>query len=78
MVLWLPMGQKNMAAMEFECKCFGLSPLPVTVTTRIITFLVGDPYRPSFATVTERGDNPTNVDITLLKTNMETYKMEVW
>ena len=22
---------------------FGLSPLPVTVTTRIITFLVGDP-----------------------------------
>ena len=29
---------------------FGLSPLPVTVTTRIITFLVGDPYKPSFAT----------------------------
>ena len=26
----------------------GLSPLPVTVTTRIITFLVGDPYKPSF------------------------------
>ena len=23
--------------------CFGLSPLPVTVTARIITFLVGDP-----------------------------------
>ena len=38
---------------------FGLSPLPVTVTTRIITFLVGDPYKPSFATVTVRGDNPT-------------------
>ena len=36
----------------------GLSPLPVTVTTRIITFLVGDPYKPSFATVTGRGDNP--------------------
>ena len=33
----------------------GLSPLPVTVTTRIITFLVGDPYKPSFATVTGRG-----------------------
>ncbi len=29
----------------------GLSPFPVTVTTRIITFLVGDPYKPSFATV---------------------------
>ena len=26
----------------------GLSPLSVTVTTRIITFLVGDPYKPSF------------------------------
>ena len=25
----------------------------------IITFLVGDPYKPSFATVTGRGDNPT-------------------
>ena len=37
----------------------GLYPLPVTVTTRIITFLVGDPYKPSFATVTGRGDNPS-------------------
>ena len=36
----------------------GLSPLPVTVTTRIITFLVQDPYKPSFATATGRGDNP--------------------
>ena len=36
----------------------GLSPFPVTVTTRIITFLVGDPYKPSFATITGRGDNP--------------------
>ena len=36
----------------------GLSPLPVTVTTSIITFLVGDPYKPSFATVTGRGDSP--------------------
>ncbi len=38
---------------------FGLSPLPVIVTTGIIIFLVGDPYKPSFATVTGRGDNPT-------------------
>ena len=30
-------------------------PLPVTVTTRIITFLVGNPYKPSFATVTGWG-----------------------
>ena len=36
---------------------FGLSPFPVIVTTRIITFLVGDPYKPSFATITGKGDN---------------------
>ena len=40
---------------------FGLSPLRVTVTTRIITFLVGHPYKPSFATVTGRGDNPSYI-----------------
>ena len=39
----------------------GLSPLPVTVTTKIITFLVGDPYKPSFATVPGRGDNPNHI-----------------
>ena len=38
---------------------FGLSPCPVTVTTRIIEFLVGDPYKPSFAIVTGKGDNPS-------------------
>ena len=37
----------------------GLSPCPVTVTDRIVIFLVGDPYKPSFATVTGRGDNPS-------------------
>ena len=45
-------------------KCFDLkllkesfrsTPHPVTVTTRIITFLVGNPYKPSFATVTGWG-----------------------
>ncbi len=36
----------------------GLSPLPVTVTTSIIIFLVGDSYKPSFATVTGRGGQP--------------------
>ncbi len=37
------------------------TPHPVTVTTRIITFLVGNPYKPSFATVTGRGDNPNYI-----------------
>ena len=36
----------------------GCGPLPVTVTTRIITFLVGNPYKPSFTTVTVRGPYP--------------------
>ena len=34
------------------------TPHPVTVTTRIITFLVGNPYKPSFATVTGPGVDP--------------------
>ena len=35
---------------------FWVVPPPrIPVTTRIITFLVGDPYKPSFATVTGRG-----------------------
>ena len=36
------------------------TPHPVTVTTRIITFLVGNPYKPSFATVTGWGVDPKN------------------
>ena len=36
------------------------TPHPVTVTTRIITFLVGNPYKPSFATVTGWGVDPTD------------------
>ena len=38
---------------------FGLSPFPVIVTTRIVSCLVGNPYKPSFATITGKGDNPT-------------------
>ncbi len=60
---WNKSGQNGGSWNPFQVKntsiLFGLSPLPVTVTTRIITFLVGDPYKPSFATVTGRGDNPT-------------------
>ena len=33
----------------------GTTPHPVTVTTRIIPFLVGNPYKPSFVTVTGWG-----------------------
>ena len=34
------------------------TPHPVTVTIRIITFLVGNPYKPSFVTVTGWGVDP--------------------
>ncbi len=34
-------------------------PLTVTVTTRIFTFLVGDSYKPLFATVIGKGPHPT-------------------
>ena len=37
------------------------TPHPVAVTTRIITFLVGNPYKPSFATVTGWGVDPRNM-----------------
>ena len=36
----------------------GCGPFPVTVTTRIATFLVGNPYKPSFTTVTGKGATP--------------------
>ena len=45
------------------------TPHPVTVTTRIITFLVGNPYKPSFATVTGWGVVPRNT----LPGNEKTY-----
>jgi len=34
------------------------TPRPVTVTTRIITLLIGNPYKPSFTTVTGWGVDP--------------------
>ena len=46
----------------FETKTlltFGLSPFPAIVTTRIISCLVGDSYKPLFATITGKGDNPS-------------------
>ena len=43
---------------QYDMVYVGCGPLTVTVTTRIITFLVGDPYKPSFPTVTVRGPHP--------------------
>ena len=44
----------------------GCGPHPVTVTTRIITFLVGNPYKPSFVTVTGRGPHPIYIYISYI------------
>ena len=44
--------------------CIG--SLPVTVTTRIITFSVGDPHKHSFTTVTGRGPHPSYVSLCVL------------
>ena len=48
------------------------TPHPVTVTTRIITFLVGNPYKPSFATVTGWGVDPTFTTFLVVK-NMVSF-----
>ena len=43
----------------------GAAPFPVINSDHQddIAFLVGDPYKPSFATITGKGDNPTYMDI---------------
>ena len=54
--------------------CWSVVPLPrMPVITRILIFLVGDPYKPSFANVTGRGGQPkfcwsTDPDETSTKT----------
>ncbi len=40
----------------------GLSPFPVIVTTRIVSCFVGNPCKPSFATITGKGDNPNDME----------------
>ena len=42
----------------FNLIFFGCGPPPATVTTRIVTCLIGDSDKPSFATVTEMGPHP--------------------
>ena len=52
---------------------FGLSPFPVIVTTRIISCLVGDSYKPSFATITVKGDNPRYISDVRYETRFAEY-----
>ena len=53
---------------------FRSTPHPVTVTTRIITFLVGNPYKPSFATVTGWGVDPSDT----VDGNQKSGKLTSW
>ena len=45
---------------------FDVPPHPVTVTTRIITCFVGNPYEPSFVTVTGWGVTVTGWGVDLM------------
>ncbi len=62
LVYFLNPKNRQMWLCEFDTKNMGIPwvvpPPRMPVTTRIITFVVGNPYKPSFATVTGRGDNP--------------------
>ena len=49
----------------------GCPPHRMPVTTRIITFLVGDPYKPSFTTVTVRGPHPRYTYLYIPSVNKE-------
>ena len=51
-------GDRDRKTTPFFVVKVGCGTLAVTVTTRIITFLAGDSYKPSFATVTGRGPHP--------------------
>ena len=56
-------NQLKTQALRFSVVYLGCCPLPVTVTTRIVAFLVGDSYKPSFATVTGRGPYPRCINV---------------
>ena len=60
--LYLPIPTKTNMTMKktpvLNRRYIRSTPHPVTVTTRNIIFLVGNPYKPSFATVTGRGVVP--------------------
>ena len=60
---WDGFVDEKSETIELTWKCMDVVSVrstrhPVTVTTRIITFLAGNPYKPSFATVTGWGVVP--------------------
>ena len=52
-------SEVDIFVVKSKCEWYiGLSPWPVTVATKIIICLVEDAYKPLFATVTRRGEQP--------------------
>ena len=60
---WCEKTQRNITWAWHTTLYFGFSPFPVVVTTRIVSCLVGDSYKPSFARITGKGDNPNYTQI---------------
>ncbi len=54
-------GNSESETPKFGINTLDLPPKPVTVTTRIITFLVVNPYKPLFAPLTGLGVDPINM-----------------
>ena len=55
--------------------CWMWPPPRIPVTTRIITFLVGNPYKPSFTTFTVRGPHPKHMAIWFVFTRCWAFHM---
>ena len=53
-------------------------PPHVTVTTKIITFLAGDPYKPSFTTVIVRGPHPRYTRLLFNNQNCTKMTWHIW
>ena len=52
--------KKDRSKQHVYINIYVLSPFPNTVTTRIFTVLVSDPYKSSFASITGKGANPNH------------------
>ena len=57
--VWAEIWRKeSKISLNYRYVCIGYGPVPVTVKTRFNISLVGNPYKPLFATITGRGATP--------------------
>ena len=71
-------GQVNLAKATSQSVYLRSTPHPVTVTTRIITFLVGNPYKPPFATVTGWGVDLKSISLSERMLNISSSFHEIF